>query len=488
MYRQASYVRDLREHHKEGKVGFIPLDGLGDPPKIPSALNRNLPPELPELSEMDVVRHYVALSQMNFSIDNGIYPLGSCTMKYNPKICETIAADYADSSHHPLDPEFAVSGNLEIMGRLCDHLKELSGMDHITLQPAAGAQGEFLGAKIIAMYHLKNGEPERDEMIIPDTAHGTNPASAAMAGYRVVEVPSGKDGQIDIGALEAAISKRTAGLMLTNPNTLGIFENRIEEISDLVHGVGGILYYDGANLNALLGRVRPGDMGFDIVHFNLHKTFSTPHGGGGPGAGPIGVKDFLREFLPGPLVVKKGDDYHFEEMDGSSIGKVRAYHGNFSVILRAYTYISSLGADIKDVSEVSVLNSNYLVHRLKDHFEIPFLDTTKLRKHEFVLSCERIKRETGVTALDIGRRLLDYGVHAPTVYFPLIVKEALMIEPTETEDIYSLDAFADALISVKRECYEEPELVMNAPYNTSRKKIDVVTAVRNPVLSWAMEK
>jgi len=451
-------------------------------------LQREEPPDLPELSEMDVVRHYITLSQMNYGVDNGFYPLGSCTMKYNPKVCERIADQYSLAPHHPLESEDCVKGNIEIMGRLGQRLLDLSGMDNITLQPVAGAQGELLGAKIIRKHHECSGAAGRDEMIVPDTAHGTNPASAAMAGYRIVEVPSGDDGQIDMDALRSAVSERTAGIMLTNPNTLGIFEGRIGEISDIVHGAGGLLYYDGANLNALLGLVRPGDMGFDIVHFNLHKTFSTPHGGGGPGAGAIAVKGFLKEYLPGPLVAKRGNEYSFERSGEGSIGKISAYHGNFAILLRAYAYIVALGSDIVSVSEQSVINSNYLMHRLKDHFAIPFLERTTLRKHEFVISCEDIKRDTGVSALDIGRRLLDYGFHAPTVYFPLIVKEALMIEPTETEDKATLDAFAEALISVRKECYDDPELVKNAPYNTSRRKIDVVRAAREPTLSWKMEE
>lgn len=488
MYRQASYISDLRDLGRPGKKGYVPSDGFGSPKKLPSKLARAEGPMLPELSEGDVVRHYVRLSQMNYGIDNGIYPLGSCTMKYNPKICERIAARYSLSPHHPLDPEYSIKGNLEIMGRLSKLLVDISGMDHITLQPAAGAQGEFLGAKIIWKYHSQNGGANRDEMIVPDTAHGTNPASAAMAGFRIVEVPSGDDGQIDLGALEAAVSDRTAGLMLTNPNTLGIFEAQIGTISEMVHNSGGILYYDGANLNALLGRVRPGDMGFDIVHFNLHKTLSTPHGGGGPGAGAIGVKSFLKDYLPTPLVQGDENGFSFSDRVDAPIRKIRAYHGNFAVMLRAYTYLVSLGSDMRLVSELSVLNSNYLMHRLKDEFEIPFLNATKLRKHEFVVSCENIRKETGVTALDIGRRLLDYGVHAPTVYFPLIVKEALMIEPTETEDRADLEAFADALIAIKKECYEDPDKVIDAPYNTSRRKIDVVKAAREPTLSWSMEE
>ncbi|MBN1785926.1 MAG: aminomethyl-transferring glycine dehydrogenase subunit GcvPB [Candidatus Methanofastidiosa archaeon] len=486
MYRQASGEWDLRRYSSEGKRGYVPIDGFGHPPELPMALRRDAMPEIPELSEIDVVRHYISLSQMNFGVDNGFYPLGSCTMKYNPKICELLAMNYSASSHHPLDPQWSVKGNIEIMGRLSELLAVISGMDYVTLQPAAGAQGEFLGAKMISAYHKDRGEA-RDEMIVPDTAHGTNPASAAMAGYRIVEVPSGVDGQIDTEALEACISDRTAGLMLTNPNTLGIFEAKIGEISELVHGAGGLLYYDGANLNALLGRVRPGDMGFDIVHFNLHKTFSTPHGGGGPGAGAIGVKSYLKGYLPSPMVASEGESYVFRHDLSPKIQKIRAYHGNFAIILRAYAYLVSLGYGIRDVSELSVLNANYLLHRLKEHFDVPFLASTPLRKHEFVISCERIRKDTGVTALDFARRLLDFGHHAPTVYFPLIVKEALMIEPTETESRSTLDSFVDAMIKVKEECYRDPDLVKNAPYSTSRRKIDVVKAVREPKLSWMME-
>lgn len=482
MFRQAQHETYLRKLSATGKRGYVPVEGFGSPPGLPSSLIRGSPPELPELTEMDVVRHYVSLSQMNYGIDSGFYPLGSCTMKYNPKICELLAMDYSSSPHHPLEPENMVRGNIEIIGRLSEKLCQLSGMDSLTLQPAAGAQSEFLGARIISMYHRDKGM-KKDEMIIPDTAHGTNPASAAMAGYRVVEVPSDEYGQIDIGALEAATTDRTAGLMLTNPNTLGIFESKIEEMSTIVHNAGGLLYYDGANLNALLGKVRPGDMGFDIVHFNLHKTFSTPHGGGGPGAGAIGVKSFLEKYLPDPIVKRDGEDYVFSKGNG----KIRAFHGNFSIMIRAYAYLASLGDDVREVSDISVLNSNYLMHRLKVHFDIPFIDRSPLRKHEFVISCESIRSDTGVSALDIGRRLLDYGHHAPTVHFPLIVKEALMIEPTETESRDVLDSYADSLIKVKQECYDDPEMVKGSPYRTSRKKLDVVRAARNPMLSWMME-
>ncbi|MHC1604407.1 MAG: aminomethyl-transferring glycine dehydrogenase subunit GcvPB [Candidatus Methanofastidiosia archaeon] len=488
MYRQAKYAQEtVFEISKEGRKGYSITHAFGDILSLPKGIRRIAPPDLPELSEIDVVRHFIKLSQMNYGVDTGFYPLGSCTMKYNPKINEELASHEMVTEFHPLSPKKSVQGNLELMWRLSRMLCEISGTDEITLQPAAGAQAEFLGAKMISFYHKKNDE-ERDEMVVPDSAHGTNPASSAMAGFRVVEVPSGDDGEMDIGALEAAVSERTAGLMLTNPNTLGIFESKIGKISEIVHDAGGLLYYDGANLNALLGKARPGDMGFDIVHFNLHKTFSTPHGGGGPGAGAIGVKNFLRDFLPVPIVVKDKKGFKLDYGLKHSIGKVRSFYGNFAVLVRAYAYLVSLGSEMSRVADFSVLNSNYLAALLKDHFEIPYYSVNPLRKHEFVVSCEKIKRETGVAAADIARRLLDFGVHAPTAYFPLIVKEALMIEPTETESREELENFANVLIAIKKECYENPEIVRSSPHNTSCKKLDIVKAAREPVLSWRMFK
>jgi len=488
LYRQAENNEAMIfELSREGNRGYISDAPFGVLPDIPKSLLRDSPPILPELTELDVVRHFVKLSQENYGVDIGFYPLGSCTMKYNPKLHEEIAASIDVTSHHPLDPEAFIQGNLELLWRFSQILCDISGMHEVTLQPAAGAQAEFLGAMIISKYHENNGD-YRDEMLVPDTAHGTNPASSSMAGFRVVEIPSDDYGHVDIDALAAAASKKVAGLMLTNPNTLGIFESKIGEISSIIHEAGGLLYLDGANLNAILGQARPGDMGFDIVHFNMHKTFSTPHGGGGPGAGAIGVKSFLRDFLPIPRIFKDGEHYTILHGAPYSIGKLQSYYGNFAVLIRAYIYLISLGTDISSVSEMAVLNANYLMNRLKKEFDIPYIDNTPLRKHEFVISCEKIHKDTGVTVMDIARRMLDYGVHPPTVYFPLVVREALMIEPTETETKEALDNFADILIKIKKECYEQPELVLGAPHNTTRRKLDMVKATRNPVLSWKMLK
>jgi len=473
MYRQAKFSEKLVcEKSIAGRIAFSLPEPFGEPVKIPEHLKRK-ELTLPELSEVDVVRHYTRLSEMNFGVDTGTYPLGSCTMKYSPKVTEELSRLFSD--YHPLQDVSTVQGCLEIMYNLQEYLKLISGTDAVTLQPAAGAGGELTGALIVKAYQKK-----RTEMIVPDSAHGTNPASAHMAGFTVVEIPSNTEGTVDIEALESAVSEKTAGLMLTNPNTLGIFEKDILEIADIVHEVGGLLYYDGANLNAIAGVCRPGDMGFDIVHFNLHKTFSTPHGGGGPGAGPVGVKKELRDYLPVPLVEYNGE-YYFDYNLPHTIGKVHGFYGNFQVVVKAYVYTLLMGSHIRKASEIAVLNANYLAQKLKNHYELPYIP---LRKHELVLSCEKIKRETGVKALDIAKRLLDYGIHAPTIYFPLIVPEALMIEPTESESKEDLDTFIDVIIQIKKECYETPELVKEAPHNTAVKRLDEVKAARHPVLTW----
>jgi len=446
---------------------------------IPQSLKRKVDPDLPELSEVEVVRHFIRLSQMNFGVDNGFYPLGSCTMKYNPKINDAVAA--LDEVHwiHPYQPESTLQGMLEIMYKLASWLAEITGMSKFSLQPAAGANGEFTGTFMIRAYHALNGESEqRREIIIPDSAHGTNPASASMAGFDVVIVPTDEDGCVDVEALKEAVSSRTAGLMLTNPNTLGIFEDKVREIAEIIHEAGGLLYYDGANINAILGKTRPGDMGFDIVHLNLHKTFSTPHGGGGPGAGPVGVKSHLENFLPVPLIEFDGKRYYLNYDVPHSIGKIRSFYGNFEVLVRAFTYILSLGAKgLERVAETAVLNANYLVSRLSRirGFEIPYRKGRPV-KHEFVLSCSRLKSETGTSAKDVAKRMLDYGVHAPTIYFPPIVKEALMIEPTETESIEEMDRFIEILTSISKEAYEDPEKILKAPHNTSVGLVDEVKA------------
>jgi len=368
------------------------------------------------------------------------------------------------------------------MYKLGKALCKIGGVDNITLQPAAGAHGEYTGIKIIKKY-LKTEGFDKNEIIVPDSAHGTNPASSAMAGFRVVEIPSNEKGCVDLDALNEAVNEKTAGLMLTNPNTLGIFEENIKEISEIIHDAKGLLYYDGANLNALMGFVKPGNMGFDLVHFNLHKTFSTPHGGGGPGSGPVGVKEFLKEYLPHPIVEYDGKKYYLKHDLKNSIGKIKGFYGNFGVIVKAYAYVLTMGNSLKKVSEIAVLNANYIAQKLKDIYEFPY---SELRKHEIVLSCEKIKKDTGVTALDISKRILDYGMHAPTIYFPLIVKEALMIEPTETESKEELDKFIDIMRKIHRECYENPEIVKSAPHNTEIKRLNTVKATKEPVLSYKM--
>jgi glycine dehydrogenase subunit 2 len=476
MYRSAVWDEPLlkeleeikKEHHTQRTV-------------LPDSLQRTTPLDIPNLDETQVIRHFFHLSQMNYGIESGIYPLGSCTMKYNPKICEEISRWEQFALLHPYQDESTTQGTLRIMYELEQMLCEITGMDHFTLQPAAGAQGEFTGLLLARAYHVWNKDFNRDEVILPDTSHGTNPASAAMAGYKVIEIPSTKEGTVDLRMLEKVLSEKTACFMLTNPNTLGIFESEIDDIARLVHKAGALLYYDGANMNAIMGKARPGDMGFDIVHLNLHKTFSTPHGGGGPGSGPVGVKQKLERFLPVPRISKKEGNYYFDYEHLDSIGKIKAAYGNVSVILKAYIYILLMGGDgLKETSEIAVLNANYMKKKLIDSnlFELPYKG---LRKHEFVLSCERLLSTKGIRALDIGKRLLDYGLHPPTVYFPLIVKEALMIEPTESESKKTLDFYIDTLLKIAQ---EDPTLVKNAPHNTVVRRIDEIGAVKNLILTW----
>ncbi|MEM0058106.1 MAG: aminomethyl-transferring glycine dehydrogenase subunit GcvPB [Candidatus Bathyarchaeia archaeon] len=458
---------------------------------IPENMKRKNPPKLPELSEPEVVRHYLRLSEMNYGVDSGLYPLGSCTMKYNPKINEELASSPKLGMLHPYQDERTVQGILEILYRLERWLAEITGMAEVCLQPAAGAHGEFLGALLIRAYHKHNGElNQRRDMLIPDSAHGTNPASAAMAGFNVVVIPSDRDGCVDVEALKAAVSERTAGLMLTNPNTLGIFEKNIEGIAEIIHEAGGLLYYDGANLNPILCKVRPGDMGFDIVHINIHKTFGTPHGGGGPGAGPVGVKEELAKFLPVPRIVFDGKQYRLDYDRPYSVGKIRSFYGNVAVLLKAYAYILSLGFEgLREAAEVSVLNANYVLHKLKDvdGLMLPYGEDTP-RKHECVFSAKPLKAKTGVSALNIAKRLLDYGVHAPTIYFPLIVEEALMIEPTETFEKEELDRFVEAVCEICREAQTSPEKVLKAPHNTAVPRLDEAKAShpQSMALSWRM--
>lgn len=449
---------------------------------IPQNLLRKQPPHLPEVSEVDVIRHYTRLSQMNYGVDAGFYPLGSCTMKYNPKINEELARLPGFERVHPLQPNETAQGCLTVMADLDRLLCEITGMDRFTLQPAAGAQGELAGLMMIRAYHENRQDFGRRKMIVPDSAHGTNPASAAMAGFDVVEVRSDDRGGVDVAALRALAGPDTAGLMLTNPNTLGLFDTRIREIAAVIHEAGGLLYYDGANANAILGIARPGDMGFDVVHLNLHKTFSTPHGGGGPGSGPVGVKACLEPFLPVPLVIRDAAGHCRLDVERPlTIGRIKAFHGHFAVLLRAWAYIRTHGAEgLRHVSESAVLNANYLRVRLAEAFDLPYPRTCM---HEVVFSGSRQKAR-GVSTLDIAKRLLDYGYHPPTIYFPLIVKEALMIEPTETESLETLDAFADAMLRIDQESQLDPALVHGAPHETAVARLDEVQAARQAILRY----
>lgn len=448
---------------------------------LPSSINRKNKISLPNLDETQIIRHFLRLSQMNYGVDTGIYPLGSCTMKYNPKICEEIGKWDCFSMTHPCQDESTIQGNLQILLELEHMLSEITGMDYYTLQPAAGAHGEFTGLLLTRAYHEFNKDFDRDEVILPDTSHGTNPASASLAGYKVLEIPSTKDGTVNLAILEKTVSNKTACFMLTNPNTLGIFESDILEIAKIVHDAGATLYYDGANINAILGKAKPGDMGFDIVHLNLHKTFSTPHGGGGPGAGPVGVKKIFEKFLPVPRIVKKDEKFHFSYDYKYSIGKIKEFYGNFSVLLKAYVYILLMGGNgLTETSEIAVLNSNYMKQKIinSNKYYLPY---RQLRKHEFVISCENLLKNKGIKALDVAKRLLDYGLHPPTVYFPLIVKEALMIEPTESESKRSLDVYIDTLIKIAD---EDPEVLKNAPHNTPVNRVDEAGAIKNPIFTW----
>ncbi|MGX0433560.1 aminomethyl-transferring glycine dehydrogenase subunit GcvPB [Staphylococcus hominis] len=437
--------------------------------------------EFPEVAELDLVRHYTELSNKNFGVDSGFYPLGSCTMKYNPKINEKVARISGFAESHPLQEEEQIQGSLEIIYSLQEELKEITGMDEVTLQPAAGAHGEWTALMIFKAYHIKNGEGHRNEVIVPDSAHGTNPASASFAGFKSVTVKSNERGEVDIEDLKRVVNENTAAIMLTNPNTLGIFEKNIMEIREIVHEAGGLLYYDGANLNAIMDKVRPGDMGFDAVHLNLHKTFTGPHGGGGPGSGPVGVKKELASYLPKPMVIKDGDTFKYDNDIENSIGRVKPFYGNFGIYLRAYTYIRTMGAQgLKEVSEAAVLNANYIKARLKDRYEIPY---EQYCKHEFVLSGSK-QKEYGVRTLDMAKRLLDFGVHPPTIYFPLNVEEGMMIEPTETESKETLDYFIDAMLQIADEVESNPDNVLEAPHTTIIDRLDETTAARKPILKF----
>lgn len=450
---------------------------------VPKEYLREEAPNLPEVSEIDAVRHFTELSRLNHGVDTGFYPLGSCTMKYNPKVNEDMARLSGFANIHPYQHEDLCQGALELMAKTEQYLAEVAGMSRVTLQPSAGAHGEFTGLMIIRAYHKHRGE-NRTKVIVPDSAHGTNPATANVCGYKTIQVKSDERGCVDPEALRLAMDEDVAALMLTNPNTLGLFEENIMEIAQIVHEKGGLLYYDGANANAIMGIARPGDMGFDVVHFNLHKTFSTPHGGGGPGSGPVGVKDYLAPFLPNPMVEQKDGKYYLDYDRPQSLGKVHSFYGNFGVVVKAYTYLRALGAvGLKEVSEHAVLNANYLMARLKERFNLPFNRTCK---HEFVLNSKN-QKPYGVHTLDIAKRLLDYGYHPPTIYFPLIVEEAMMLEPTETESKETLDEFVEIMFKIADEVEQNTDLVKNAPHNTVVGRLDETLAARQPVLRYQQQ-
>ena len=474
---------------KKGRKGYnFPKLDVDEKPLesfIPNDLIRSNDPELPELSEVEVVRHYNNYSKLNYGVENGFYPLGSCTMKYNPIINEEAAKLDGFLNLHPHVGEKHSQGTLQLMYELQNYLCEIVGMDAFTLQPAAGAHGEYTGMSIIKAYHMKNGDTKRRVVIVPDSAHGTNPASSKMAGFDVVSIKSNSKGRVDIEELKKHADDTLAGLMLTNPSTLGLFETEIEEITKIVHDAGGLVYYDGANLNAIMGKVRPGDMGFDVVHLNLHKTFSTPHGMGGPGAGPVGVKAKLKEFLPIPVVDFDAGKYYFDYDLKDTIGKVRSFYGNFGVLVKAYAYIKTMGQKgLTKASEMAVLNANYIRVKLQDDYYVPYNVTNM---HEFVASGEKFKEEYGVTTLDIAKRLIDYNIHPSTVYFPLIVHEAIMIEPTETETKENLDAFIEVMKKIANEIKEDPDLLHSAPHNKIVGRLNDVIAARKPVLRWSKD-
>jgi glycine dehydrogenase subunit 2 len=483
------------ERSRPGRRAFVaPAVGVPERPLdelIPPALRRAEPPRLPEVSEPEIVRHFNRLSQRNFDLDTGFYPLGSCTMKHNPKLHERVAALPGHAQLHPLQDPARAQGALELMWRLQAALAEIAGLPHVSLQPSAGSHGELAGVLLTQAYHEDRGE-RRTKVLTPDTAHGTNPATVTMAGYELVKLGTDRHGNVDLDDLRAKVDEDVACLMLTNPSTLGLFETGIEEIAAVVHEVGATLYYDGANLNAIMGITRPGDMGFDIVHFNLHKSFTQPHGGGGPGAGPIAVSDRIEPFLPRPQVIRRTSQgngsepaYDLDYERPKSIGRLRGFQGNYGVFVRSYAYIRSLGAPgLREVSEVAVLNANYLLARLRQEGVVEYLPAAheRLCMHEFVLSGGPMKRELGIRTLDLAKRLLDHGVHPPTVYFPLIVDEALLVEPTETETKETLDRFAGVIAEILREARNDPEVARNAPYTTPVRRLDEAAAARRPVV------
>lgn len=479
MWRQARWDEPLILERKGSSEGpRIPFEEeFPGVPEIPEEILRNDSPPIPNIPEIEVVRHYTRLAQMSYGVDSGPVPLGSCTMKYNPKILDLLLSDPRILYLHPLQDEKTVQGILEIIYITEKWLAEITGMERCSFQPPAGSAGEFAGALMIRKYHLDRGET-RDEMLIPDSAHGSNSASAAMAGFKVVRIPTDDDGEVSLDALKTALGPRTAGMMLTNPNTLGIFESEILKISELVHKAGGLLYYDGANLNGILGLARPGDMGFDIVHLNLHKTFATPHGGGGPGGGAVCARGELVDYLPRPLIAREGDLYRQDYRCEKCIGVVRAFYGNISPVVRTFLYISMLGPEgVRSVGETSVINTNYFIKKLveKGYYELPY-SPERPRKHEVVVSARKIARETGVSAEDIAKALLDEGLHAPTIYFPLIVEEALMIEFTEGETLETLERYAEILNRIAEEAYKDSDSARRRPRNTSASRVDNVRA------------
>ncbi|WP_252311717.1 aminomethyl-transferring glycine dehydrogenase subunit GcvPB [Sinobaca sp. H24] len=477
------------EYSKAGRTGYslpeLEVPDVDMDTILPAEMQRTDSPELPEVSELQIMRHYTALSTRNHGVDSGFYPLGSCTMKYNPKMNEDSARLKGFAHLHPYQPDYQVQGAMQLMYELQEELKEIAGMDEVTLQPAAGAQGEWTGLMMIRAFHEANGDLKRTKVIVPDSAHGTNPASATVAGFDSVTVKTDERGLVDLEHLKEVVGEDTAALMLTNPNTLGLFEEDIQEMAAIIHQAGGKLYYDGANSNAILGIARPGDMGFDVVHLNLHKTFTGPHGGGGPGSGPVGVKKDLIAYLPKPLLVKENEAYKWDYDRPESIGRVKPFYGNFGINVRAHTYIRTMGAEgLRKVSEYAVLNANYLMRLLEPYYDLPY---NKHCKHEFVLSGKR-QKQLGVRTLDIAKRLLDFGYHPPTIYFPTNVEECMMFEPTETEAKETLDEFADAMITIAKEAEENPETVQEAPHTTVIKRLDETLAARKPVLRHEFSK
>jgi glycine cleavage system P protein (glycine dehydrogenase) subunit 2 len=477
-------MRLIYEKSRAGRrAGRVPDPGV-EAAEVPAELARSRPPRLPELAEPELVRHYTELSTRTFGIDTGFYPLGSCTMKYNPRINERAVGLPGFADLHPHQEDEGAQGALELMWRLQEMLAEVVGLDAVTLQPAAGSQGELTGLTLMRAYFADRGE-ERTEVIIPDTAHGTNPASVAMAGYTLVRVKTDMRGNVDVDDLRGKVGEQTAGLMLTNPSTLGLFEERIAEIADIFHSAGALLYYDGANLNAVCGISRPGDMGFDIVHYNLHKTFSQPHGGGGPGGGPVAVRRELEPFLPVPTVARDGDAFRLDYDRRKTIGKVRGFGGPFGVFVRAYAFMRMWGPGLRDMSEAAVLNANYVLARLRGAYDLP---VDRHCMHEFVVSARNLKREHGITALDVAKRLMDHGFHPPTIYFPLIVAEALMIEPTETETRETLDAFCDAMNAIAQEAADDPQTLKDAPHTRPVSRLDEAAAAKRLLVRYGFDE